>query len=196
MSNQKRFVKIAVIVTVFVLSGVFGYMEFTQKRSDRDIVGNAQSSVQGTQKVDEMSNWKTYRNEKYGFEIKIPLDWKIVNDSNGNLFLGVDIGHNFYSGFDIATSSISSDEIAYNMLKENFSLGFGNDMELVKKLRFEDGKLFMSFSAPSGLGSDIWIIDDENKSLIFTTSAANFISDGELDENGYQKVISTFKFTK
>ncbi|MDP3730912.1 MAG: hypothetical protein Q8R34_00180 [bacterium] len=31
----------------------------------------------------EISDWKTYRNEKYGFELKYPAEWKIENTSNG-----------------------------------------------------------------------------------------------------------------
>ncbi len=29
--------------------------------------------------VDETADWKVYRNEEYGFEMKYPKDWKIIN---------------------------------------------------------------------------------------------------------------------
>lgn len=31
----------------------------------------------------DISNWKTYRNEEYGFEVKYPTDWFAIEDSRG-----------------------------------------------------------------------------------------------------------------
>ena len=103
MPNQKGFSKIAIIVIALILIGG-AYFVFN-KKDENIIVQNKknQSSQLSNSSTDQLStdSWKTYRNERYGFEIKVPSDWETISDSGNNLFVGVDIGHNFYSGFCI-----------------------------------------------------------------------------------------------
>ena len=35
---------------------------------------------------DETADWKTYRNEEYGFEVKYPKDWYIYNDDPAKVY--------------------------------------------------------------------------------------------------------------
>ncbi|OGZ99269.1 MAG: hypothetical protein A3C07_00440 [Candidatus Sungbacteria bacterium RIFCSPHIGHO2_02_FULL_47_11] len=67
---MKRFSKIALLVIILaILAGATGYyliqIQSTKLEIQKEDVGS------------ETVNWKTYRNEKYGFEVKYPEDWKI-----------------------------------------------------------------------------------------------------------------------
>jgi hypothetical protein len=54
-----------------------------------------------TASIDEIAKWKTYRNEKYGFELKYPSDWNIVNYPPSVLTYGIAFQAQNESGFKI-----------------------------------------------------------------------------------------------
>jgi len=66
-----KYIIILLILAVLVGGGILGYIKFFKK----EIISVTQ--IKKPEKVlkDETANWKTYRNEEYGFEIKYPKDW-------------------------------------------------------------------------------------------------------------------------
>src|SRR3989338_900194 len=75
---------ISVIAAVVLLAG--GYVWATKYRTTPP----PSPSPQGGGK-EETGDWKTYSNDKYGFEVKIPADWTVDSSSANELF--------FYSAF-------------------------------------------------------------------------------------------------
>lgn len=66
--NQKEFFLILIICGFFVIIGGIWYWQ--SQKIEISLTRN------------ETANWKTYRNEQYGFEIKYPITWKICDLNN------------------------------------------------------------------------------------------------------------------
>ena len=74
MTQNKGFASLAlIIIAVLVLGG--GYWVWKEK---------AVAPVPSTPSVDtvDTTNWKTYRNDQYGFEVKYPIDLKLYEASH------------------------------------------------------------------------------------------------------------------
>lgn len=79
--NSKNFffgAVIAILVIATVIFGVFWIGTKRELRTKNQELGDLQKQVQGLQtklsgqkpQTLDTSNWKTYRNEKYGFEVR------------------------------------------------------------------------------------------------------------------------------
>jgi len=89
MTNQKtnwKYIVIVLILAIIVGGGILGYM----KNFKREMISLTKFlEIKKPEKVvkDETANWKTYRNEEYGFEFKYPKEWGepeiIIKDVNG-----------------------------------------------------------------------------------------------------------------
>jgi len=83
LNNFKEgFAVIPVIVIVIVVLGLGSYyLLFHQNLISTKKQPRSTSTVGA---VDETANWKTYRNEQYGFEVKYPSNWKYNESENTN----------------------------------------------------------------------------------------------------------------
>lgn len=87
MPNQRVFSKIAVIIIIFILIGGV-YFVFSKKKNNIPSQDTEKNNSQSSQAIGgdlSMNEWKTYKNDQYGFEIKFPENW-LLKDTEVNKF--------------------------------------------------------------------------------------------------------------
>lgn len=121
--SQKGFSSVAIIlivVGVLLAGGVTWYWQnkISEQSSQPSITKQLmteqtkqqpaaeQQSIAEQQLSDEIANWKTYRNEEYGFEVKYPQEWKFEESKRDKILVIVAL-HTYATssdcGFNIAT---------------------------------------------------------------------------------------------
>ena len=214
MPNQKGFSKIAIIIIVLILIG--GAYFIFSKKDENVIVQNAknqnsQSNNSSTGQV-SIDNWKTYQNDQYGFELKYPENiFKL--DKNTNTLSHTLNNFHKYSAKDGSDLGLASD-ISIVFKKENDkgcnwletglglkSIGVAFEFKNIKGVKYETGA--------EGEGVEYYCVknkDNQNVFLIerwflnasystYLLKQADYI-DGGKQEEIFNRIISTFKFTK
>ena len=170
---------IIVAVAVIAVGGIFLYLQkFSVHIATQSVAGgqtpvtNAQSNPNVQNSNTKTADWKTYKNDEYGFEIKYPYDWSmqvesVVKNKTPNFLFETSIR----KGLRYVTISV---------ITNNFTLG-SRPWE-----KFELGQLKGSIACPG------WYCE------ILTTDKPFYIETkyNPIEDSITKQILSTFKFTK
>ena len=73
--NKKGIVPIVIILIIVGALIAAGGVWYWQSQKVKPVESQKVEPVENQKVKDETANWKTYRNEKYGFEVKYPEKW-------------------------------------------------------------------------------------------------------------------------
>lgn len=160
---------------LFVLAGIviitFALIFFIPFFSKKQIIQTFTPRPSSSATPNLTADWKTYRNDQYGFEFKYPAEGKVINDSI----------------FPNANELVSQAAISFEVLPLGTTIGEAGDNWQAIQL---DGKSAHSLDVGSEVGGPYrWVvimidIDQELKIVAPLSSPV------------YNQILSTFKFTK
>lgn len=89
MFNKKGFSNLFILLGATAVIGIIGGLyylgKFTVPKSQTQdrLISQISQATPTVSSSDETANWKVYANQKFGFSMKYPPDWKVIeNDSN------------------------------------------------------------------------------------------------------------------
>ncbi len=156
-----------------------------------------------TEQKNETADWKTYTNEKYGFEIKYPNKWYFKEIERGIVEGGIYFSQYLpeeESGGTVFTNESLNISINQPAPQDSLLEFIENYLNLSASIKFEienikiDGIDAIKIKVVCdgvGCGNPHWFVIKNNNVYIFSSGLS---SKNEIDI--YEKMISTFKFTK
>ncbi|MEK9184007.1 MAG: PsbP-related protein [Patescibacteria group bacterium] len=130
--NKNGFVNIIIIGIIAIIIATAGYFALTRK------IAEAPATNQETEIATETDNWETYRNEEYGFKVKVPPQAEVGRIVESDLISVID---NPIFGMKISNLIfvILKDTIIKNEAMEDFKY-FENLSENPVETRFVGGE--------------------------------------------------------
>lgn len=171
----KKPIRLLILTAIMIVMGLLSLWYLScQKDRTPDLVSNQNLVASSTP---EMTDWKTYRNEEYGFEFEYPKELIISSSDTSN---GVGFGNGEFNSFVINYENILPDESVDGWISKR---------QFVKS---ESVKLFVD-------GRIIWKwfegydehIRPTNLSLFLDSKVVTFTI---AESSMFDQILSTFKF--
>jgi len=175
---------IAVIIVAIICGGGFlawkYYSELEEKEGAEtlEIETLKDETADLSAEVLTEEDWETYRNEEYGFEMKYPNNWYIVNDNCANkdyIFISVGISD------EQVLNQYECSYLAIDVVNENWIIGTRDFKDI--KIGEIDGKM----DSLTCLGGCL-ILDKNHSNFVIR------VSKNPLEDEITKKILSTFKF--
>ena len=202
--TKGKSLKIFIIILGVILISVIGY-EIWKINKDIEKISSKTPEVVTPQKVQtqeiDTSDWKTYRNGKYGFELKYPKEWKL--EGNEEKSITIYLEDRDYMPLLLSIEVIDNPNcLPLEELEEVIAYPDLLKSPELFSVKYINGKLFYDFRPPvvvseyygplegSGLRFGLFI---GNKYRIRIVEGLAFRSTG-FNDDYLDTLISTFKF--
>jgi hypothetical protein len=206
-----KYLLIVMILALLVSGGIWGYLrcferEISSLSKYPEIKKLEKSKREKLKAEEEIANWKTYRNEEYGFEFKYPSDAKLTEEVYKDVY-NVHIELPFTPGTTLVEKNLNVGVIAE---KCSETPGPGIEVEKPKVVRVGEIEFVKEVSGEAAAGSvydDICYSTTKNGYCVYLCLFLHSVNPGNLPvprpDFDYEKetkildeIISTFKFIK
>ena len=212
--NQKGFTNLILVLVIVVIAGAVGYFALMRKSTlpVQQTPTPTTSQVPATQQPtsinptpsNAITNLKTYRNEKYGFEFQYPFNWSIRTDGVNDLALlrpGMSFpdkknlpAHDGTYWGDIVIDIHSNSEnstVAKYLEQSNMWNPFAENLQY-KKFTVSGSEIF-KFSHIPGFFTSSFAYVNGPKLVVEIT---DIDVDDEFGDKILDQILSTFRFTR
>src|SRR3989344_1188639 len=200
--KQKKIILWVIIVFLVSIMGYFWIRNTINNFQKLDVNINQIKLPEIQIPKDEISDWKTYKNDEYGYEIKYPNDWYVKEIEQGIVEGGVYFSPHRPDEIETGGIAFTNEALSVSIdsiIQESSLLKFaGNYLNLSVATKFEienikiseiDGIKVKIVCEGVGCDNPHWFVVNNNNIYIFNS---NLSSKDKIDS--FEKILSTFKF--
>jgi uncharacterized protein YxeA len=184
---------IIIAIVVIIFGGSFAWQYFSVHKTNNNIQKNSVSV--------DMNYWKTYTNDKYGFEVKYPVNFSISNNNGDDLGININpIGGDWRAStmFTVKPLNVNSSvkDWINNVISENQSNS--GSLKQNTKTSYINGHRVWQFIINDGYKDDIlhYALFEKTSSIFVEIIYKETAESEDSDSVNYDLILSTFKFTK
>ncbi|OHA45895.1 MAG: hypothetical protein A3A80_04450 [Candidatus Terrybacteria bacterium RIFCSPLOWO2_01_FULL_44_24] len=194
------------LATAALILGGGGYVLWQENKKASEMLRVAQDKqteaeqkAQNNTELGDISDWKTYRNEKYGFEFMYPNDWNIDSGST-QIYKDLYVVINPPISLKGHTNGISISSIAeYNNQTLDEILAVICKSDKIECIKNQNGVYYSRVSSTNAYGQYVLIasIPIEKQLVMFEEELGDNESAKSINvsiENIFDQILSTFKF--
>jgi hypothetical protein len=208
---NKKIIWGVVIVLIVVLAGLVVKANFFPDLSKRQVANCCDGSQQKAAMDSMIADWKTYTNEKYGFNFKYPTDW-VIEGGVSDISVGVWRSKAWKKGQDEIEAggllggsngpdlAISyCDSACYTQIRKDWNADAVTSIQDIFKNRYAQS---FEETIVDGRKAYMWVeVSSIDRNVIYVPfpQGGYFLSEPEHGDvkvtQGIKQIISTFKFT-